>query len=142
MNVRECLERPGILRQALSFRRTRIETLHRYSVRFSSGLSEVRVQSSPDPARMQVLLSEAADEEAEATRLEEELSEALAEAALLISRLPEAEMIRLMEYRYLECMTWPETMLALNCGSSHAYNVHRRALAFLLSVPAARGKAE
>ena len=142
MTVRECLERPGVLRQAISLKRARIETLRRYSVRFSSGLSEVRVQASPDPARMQVLLSEAADEETEVLRLEEELSQALSEAALLVSMLPDAKMIRLLEYRYLECMTWPETLLALDCGSSYAFKLHRKALAFLRSLPAFRGETE
>ena len=116
MTVRECLERPGKIRQANSIRLMRIEMLQKYSVRLSSGLNQVRVKSSPDPTRMQALLAEAADEEKEVTRLEAELSQASSEAAILISRLPE------------------------NRSLNGAYKLHRRALDLLQRVLASCGE--
>ena len=140
MTVRECLERPGKIRQAISIRLMRIEMMQKYSVRLSSGLNQVRVKSSPDPTRMQALLAEAADEEKEVTRLEAELSQASFEAAILISKLPDVTMIRLLELRYLECLSWPETVLTLDCSPSVAYKLHRKALDFLQPAPVSRGK--
>ena len=118
----------------------RIEMLQKYSVRLSSGLNQVRVKSSPDPTRMQALLAEAADEEKEVTRLEAELSQASSEAAILISRLPDMEMIRLLELRYLECQGWPETAMSLNRSLNGAYKLHRRALDLLQRVLASCGE--
>ena len=89
MTVRECLERPGIIRQAIMLKLTRIETLRKYAVPSSCGLDPVRVKATLDPARMQALLADAADEEKEVTRLKEELSQAAFEAAILISKLPD-----------------------------------------------------
>ena len=140
MTVRECLERPGKIRQAISIRLMRIEMLQKYSVRLSSGLNQVRVKSSPDPTRMQALLAEAADEEKEVTRLEAELSQASSEAAILISRLPDMEMIRLLELRYLECQGWPETAMSLNRSLNGAYKLHRRALDLLQRIMASCGE--
>ena len=140
MTVRECLEKPGKIRQAISIRLMRIEMLRKYSVQLSSGLDRVRVKASPDPTRMQALLAEAADEEKEVTRLEAELSQASSEAAILISRLPDMEMIRLLELRYLECQGWPETAFSLNRSLNGAYKLHRRALDLLQQVPASHGE--
>ncbi len=140
MTVRECLERPGIIRQAIMLKLTRIETLRKYAVPSSCGLDPVRVKATLDPARMQALLADAADEEKEVTRLKEELSQAAFEAAILISKLPDVTMIRLLELRYLECLSWPETVLTLDCSPSVAYRLHRKALDFLQPVPASRGK--
>jgi hypothetical protein len=114
--------------------------LQKYSVRLSSGLNQVRVKSSPDPTRMQALLAEAADEEKEVTRLEAELSQASSEAAILISRLLDMEMIRLLELRYLECQGWPETAMSLNRSLNGAYKLHRRALDLLQRVLASCGE--
>jgi len=139
MTVRECLEKPGKIRQEISLRRMRIETLRKYAVPSSCGLDRVRVKTTPDPTRMQTLLADAADEEKEITHLETELSQAVSEAAILISRLPDIGMIRLLELRYLECLSWPETVLTLDCSPSGAYKLHRRALDLLQRVPASRG---
>ena len=89
---------------------------------------------------MQALLADAADEEKEVTRLKEELSQAAFEAAILISKLPDVTMIRLLELRYLECLSWPETVLTLDCSPSVASKLHRKALDFLQPAPVSHGK--
>ena len=134
MTVREYLEQPETLRLEIRRKQARIETLRRLSTRFSAQLSDVRVQSSPDPARMQAFLAEAADEEQEIARLTEERKQALVDAALLISRLPDDRMIRILEMRYLGNLAWEEILNRLDGGASTVYRLHQQALE-LLSPP-------
>lgn len=135
MTVREYLEQPETLRLEIRRKQARIETLRRLSTRFSAQLSDVRVQSSPDPARMQAFLAEAADEEREVRRLEAERVRALADAALLISALPDDRMARVMELRYLDRCRWEEIADRLECSGSAVFRLHRRALELLPSPP-------
>lgn len=135
MTAREYLERPETIRREIMRRRTRIETLRRLSARFSAELSDVRVRSTPDPTRMQAFLAEAADEEREISRLEEERRRAFADSALLISRLPEEKMIRVMEMRYLDLLPWEEITDRMDISASRAYRLHQLALDILTPAP-------
>ena len=108
MTAREYLDRPEALRLEIARKRARIDTLRRLATRFSALPDGVRVCSSPDPSRMQGLLAEAADEEQAVRLLEEQRQQALAGAALLISRLPEEKMARIMELRYLDRWPWED----------------------------------
>ena len=134
MTAREYLDRPEKLRLEICRRRARIETLRRLASRFTAGFSDVRVRTSPDPSRMQSFLAEAADEEREIVLLGEKRKRALADAALLIARLPDEKMARIMEMRYLDRLSWEEITDRLNGGSSTVYRLHQQALD-LLSPP-------
>ena len=135
MTAHEYLERPEAIRMEICRKRTRIETLRRLAVRFSPGFSDNRVQSSPDPARMQSFLAEAADEEQEILLLEEARKQALADAALLISRLPDARMARILEMRYLDRLCWEDIAEEADCSTGHVYRLHRLALDLLTPPP-------
>ena len=134
MTSREYLERPEALRREIRRKQARINTLRRLSNRLNAALSDVKVQSSPDPARMQAFLAEAADEEQEIARLTEERKQALVDAALLISRLPDDRMIQILEMRYLGNLAWEEILNRLDDGASTVYRLHQQALG-LLSPP-------
>ena len=131
MTVQEYLNRPEAVAREIGRKRTRIEALRRMASRFSPTLSDVRVQTTPDPSRMQEFLAEAADEEAEIALLEEERNRALAEAARMISRLPEEKMEQLMELRYLDRQPWEEIAEALDLSPSHTFRLHKAALEFI-----------
>lgn len=135
MTVREYLERPETLRLEISRKRTRIETLRRLATRFSAGFTDVRVRSSPDPARMQAFLAEAADEESEIALLGEKQKQAVADAALLISRLPDKTMARIMELRYLDKCSWEEIVEQMDCSAASVFRLHRQALDILSPPP-------
>ena len=134
MTTREYLQRPETLRLEIRRKRARISTLRRLSNRLSSVFSDVKVKSSPDHTRMQTFLAEAADEEQEIARLTEERKQAMADASLLISRLPDERMARILEMRYLDRLSWEEITDRLNGGSSTVYRLHQQALD-LLSPP-------
>ena len=135
MTAREYLERPEAIRREIGRRRIRIETLRRLATRFTAEPSPVRVCSSPDPARMQAFLAEAADEEREILRLEEQRRKAFADAALLISRLPEEKMARILEMRYLDLLPWEEITDRMDLSSSHVFRLHQLALDILTPAP-------
>lgn len=135
MTAREYLDRPEAMRLEIRRRRARIETLRRLATRFSAPLSSVRVRSSPDPSRMETFLAEAADEEREIRRIGEERNRALADAALLISRLPDEKMVRILELRYLDRLPWEEITDRMDCSPSHVYRLHQLALDILTPPP-------
>ena len=109
MTAREYLDRPEALRLEIVRKRARIDTLRRLATRFSALPEGVRVCSSPDPSRMQALLAEAADEEQAVRLLEEQRQQALAGAALLISRLPDADAARILE----DCRMFADSSMAV-----------------------------
>lgn len=135
MTAREYLERPDAIGREILRRRVRIDTLRRLATRFSAGITDVRVQVSPDPSRMQEFLAEAADEEQEIARLEKQQVKAAADAALLISRLPEEKMTRIMELRYLDRWPWEDIIDEVDCCASHVYRLHQLALDILTPPP-------
>ena len=102
MKVPEVIRRPKDLRREMERKQTRIDTLRRFAQQLTAPLQEVKIKSGPDPARFQALLAEAADEEQELKKLEEERVQAVTEAVLAFSALPDERMIRIMELRYLE----------------------------------------
>ena len=138
MNVREFLSRPSELEREIGRKRFRIESLRRLAERVTPSLQEVRVRSSPDPARMQAFLAEIADEEQEIVRLEEERLRALTETALAVTRLPDGRLSRLLELRYLEGLGWQEIALRLDYCASTVFRMHKRALELLPLPPAYR----
>lgn len=135
MTVREYLERPETLRLEICRKRTRIETLRRLATRFSAGFTDVRVRTSPDPARMQAFLAEAADEEREIALLVEKQKRAVVDTALLISRLPDEMMARILELRYLDKCSWEEIMERMDCSRNRVFRLHRLALDILSPPP-------
>ena len=60
---------------------------------------------------------------------------ALADAALLISALPDDRMARIMELRYLDRCRWEEIADRLDCSGSAVFRLHRRALELLPAPP-------
>jgi len=135
MTAREYLDRPEALRLEIARKRARIDTLRRLATRFSALPDGVRVCSSPDPSRMQGLLAEAADEEQAVRLLEEQRQQALAGAALLISRLPDADAARILELRYLDRLPWEEIVGRMDCSASRVYRLHQEALDLLVPPP-------
>ena len=135
MTSREYLERPETLRLEIRRKQLRVETLRRLSTRFSARLGDARVLVSPDPSRMQAFLAEAVDEEREIRRLEEARNQAVADTALLISGLPDEQMVRIMELRYLDRYTWEEITDRRGCCASRIYRLHRQALELLTPPP-------
>ena len=135
MTAREYLERPETMRLEICRKRTRIETLRRLATRFSAPPDAVRVKASPDPSRMETFLAEAADEEQAIRLLEEKRKRALADAALLIARLPDEKMARIMEMRYLDKLPWEEITDRIGCSPSHISRLHQLALDILTPPP-------
>lgn len=135
MTAREYLERPETIRREIERKRMRIETLRRLATRFSAEPAPVRVRSTPDPTRMQAFLAEAADEEQEIRTLEEQRRKAFADAALLISRLPEEKMARILELRYLDLLPWEEITDGMDISASHVFRLHQQALDILTPPP-------
>ena len=135
MTVTEYLQRPDKIRKEIARKRTRIEALRRFAARLTEPLQEVRVSSSPDPARMQAFLSEAADEEEDIARLQQELERVLDETAIYLSFLPDEQMVRVLGLRYMEGLTWMEIALRLDYHISAVYKIHRRALVLLPPPP-------
>ena len=113
----------------------RVESLRWFAARLTPTVREVEVKSTPDPARMQAFLSEAADEEQAVLRMRKELDRVLDETALYISYIPDSRIVRVMELRYLEGLDWQEIALEMDSLISSVYRVHRKALAMLPPPP-------
>ena len=131
MKVPEVIRRPKDLRKEMERKQTRIDTLRRFAQQLTAPLQEVKVKSSPDPARFQALLAEAADEEQELEKLEEERVQAVTEAVLAFSALPDERMIRIMELRYLEERSWEEIAEEMWISESRMFKLHKAAVAAL-----------
>ena len=131
MNVPEVIRRPKDLRKEMERKQTRIDTLRRFAQQLTAPLREVKIKSSPDPARFQALLAEAADEEQELKKLEEERVQAVTEAVLAFSALPDERMIRIMELRYLEERSWEEIAEEMWISESRMFKLHKAAVTAL-----------
>ena len=137
MTAKEYLQRPKQIVQEIRRKQGRIETLKRLATRLGPEMSGIRVQTTPDPARIQGFLAEAADEEREIARLEGKLQEALCDSARLIARLPNEEMARILERRYLDEWTWEEIIEEMDISRTQVYERHRIALDILTPAPEA-----
>ena len=133
MKVPEVIRRPKDLRREMERKQTRIDTLRRFAQQLTAPLQEVKIKSGPDPARFQALLAEAADEEQELKKLEEERVQAVTEAVLAFSALPDERMIRIMELRYLEERSWEEIAEEMYMSESWTLKLHKAAVAVLCS---------
>ena len=131
MKVPEVIRRPKDLRKEMERKQTRIDTLRRFAQQLTAPPREVKIKSSPDPAHFQALLAEAADEEQELKKLEEERMEAVTEAVLAFSALPDERMIRIMELRYLEERSWEEIAEEMWISESRMFKLHKAAVAAL-----------
>ena len=131
MKVPEVIRRPKDLRKEMERKQTRIDTLRRFAQQLTAPLQDVKIKSSPDPARFQALLAEAADEEQELKKLEEERVQAVTEAVLAFSALPDERMIRIMELRYLEERSWEEIAEEMWISESRMFKLHKAAVAAL-----------
>ena len=139
MTVLEYLLRPEALRKEIARKTLRVGYLRQFADRLTSRIQEARVTSSPDPARMQAFLSEAADEETEIARLREELERVVCETAIYLSFLPDEHMIQLMELRYLDGMPWMDIAVRMDYHISAVYKINNRALEMLPPPPAVAG---
>ena len=137
MPAKEDLQRPKQIVQEIRRKQGRIETLKRLATRLGPEMSGIRVQTTPDPARIQGFLAEAADEEREIARLEGKLQEAMCDSARLIARLPNEEMARILERRYLDRWSWEEIIEAMDISRTQVYERHRIALDILTPAPEA-----
>ena len=137
MTAKEYLQRPKQIVQEIRRKQGRIETLKRLATRLGPEMSDIRVQTTPDPARIQGFLAEAADEEREIARLEGKLQEAMCDSARLIARLPNEEMARILERRYLDEWTWEEIIEEMDISRTQVYERHRIALDILTPAPEA-----
>ena len=135
MTAKEYLERPEAIAREIRRKQARTETLKRLATRLGPEMSDIRVQTTPDPARIQGFLAEAADEEREIARLEEKLQEALCDSARLIARLPSEEMARILERRYLDRWSWEEIIEETDLSRTQVFERHRTALDILTPAP-------
>ena len=135
MTAKEYLERPEAIAREIRRKQARTETLKRLASRLGPALSDIRVQTTPDPTRVQGFLAEAADEEREIARLEEKLQEALCDSARLIARLPSEEMARILERRYLDRWSWEEIIEEMDISRTQVFERHRTALDILTPAP-------
>ena len=127
----EVIRRPKDLRREMERKQIRIDTLRRFAQQLTVPPKEVKVKSSPDPARMQALLAEAADEEQALKQLEAERVRAVTEAVLAFSALPDERMIRIMEMRYLEEMDWEQIREEICLSQSRMFKLHKAAVSSL-----------
>lgn len=134
MTPQEYLLRPRDIRQQILRKKDRIDSLRRHSARLTSVLRDVRVKTSPDPAFVQEILAEIADEERAVLRLREEHTRALTGIALYISQLP-AAYAELLELRYLDSCSWTRIMDRLGYSRTSVFRIHRRALDLLPPPP-------
>ena len=135
MTAKEYLERPEAIAREIRRKQARAETLKRLATRLGPALSDIWVQTTPDPTRVQGFLAEAADEEREIARLEEKLQEALCDSARLIARLPSEEMARILERRYLDRWSWEEIIEEMDISRTQVFERHRTALDILTPAP-------
>lgn len=84
---------------------------------------------------MQAFLAKAVDEEREILALEDQRVQALADSALLISRLPEEKMARILELRYLDRLPWEDIIEETGLCPSRVYRLHQLALDILTPAP-------
>ena len=120
------------LRREIGRREERIGTLHRLAEAVSRPLpGDLRVQTSPDPGRIQRLMDEAVDEQEAVRLLAKERDAALEELALLISRLPDALSAGVLQLRYLEGLSWQQVLRRIHLSRSRTFELHRRALDLL-----------
>ena len=131
MTIRECLDRPKDTELEIERKRMRIEALRRMATRFAPTLTDMRVQTTPDPSRVQEFLADAADEEAEIPGLEETREKALACVSKMISGLPDEKLLRIMELRYLDRLPWEEIIDEMDMCPSQVYRLHKKALEIL-----------
>ena len=136
MTALDYLGRPEALRREIAREKDRIESLRELCTRVSARLRKVTVRSSPDPARMQDLIARIADGEQELRRLEEDLRQALADTALYISSLPDERMIRVLERRYLEGLSWEQTSRVMGYCRAGVFRYQQEALLLLPPPPA------
>ena len=129
------LSRPEALRREIVRKQQRAEMMRRLAARLTSPLREVTVCSSPDPARMQAFLAEAADLEQEILLMEEDLRRVLAETLRFISSLADELLIRLLELRYLDALPWTEIAGCLGYSRASVFRLHRAALDLLPPPP-------
>ena len=135
MTAKEYLERPEAIAREIRRKQARAETLKRLATRLGPALSDIRVQTTPDPTRVQGFLADAADEEREIALLEEKLQEALCDSARLIARLPSEEMARIRERRYLDRWSWEEIIEETDLSRTQVFERHRTALDILTPAP-------
>ena len=135
MTAKEYLERPEAIAREIRRKQARAETLKRLATRLGPALSDIRVQTTPDPTRVQGFLADAADEEREIALLEEKLQEALCDSARLIARLPSEEMARILERRYLDRWSWEEIIEETDLSRTQVFERHRTALDILTPAP-------
>ena len=136
MTALDYLGRPEALRREIAREKDRIDSLRELCTRVSARLRKVTVRSSPDPARMQDLIARIADGEQELRRLEEDLRQALADTALYISSLPDERMIRVLELRYLEGLSWEQTSQVMGYCRAGVFRYQQEALLLLPPPPA------
>ena len=136
MTALDYLGRPEALRREIAREKDRIDSLRELCTRVSARLRKVTVRSSPDPARMQDLIARIADGEQELRRLEEDLRQALADTALYISSLPDERMIRVLELRYLEGLSWEQTSRVMGYCRAGVFRYQQEALLLLPPPPA------
>lgn len=136
MTVLEYLLRPETIQRKIDRKYSRIAALRRNAERLTAPPQEVRVQSTPDPAFIQTLLAEAADEELAISRLQEKKLQVLAETALYLSVLPDRQ-LSVMELHYLDGCCWKDTALRLDYSLSSVFRLHQQALSMLPLPPEA-----
>ena len=136
MTALDYLGRPEALRREIAREKDRIDSLRELCTRVSARLRKVTVRSSPDPARMQDLIARITDAEQELRRLEEDLRQALADTALYISSLPDERMIRVLELRYLEGLSWEQTSQVMGYCRAGVFRYQQEALLLLPPPPA------
>jgi len=120
------------LRQEISRREERIRTIRCLTDALSHSLpGDLRVMTSPDPGRIQCLVDEAVDEEEAVRSLKEEQQTALAELALLFSRMPDALSASILRLRYLEGLSWHEILRRVHLSRSRVFGLHRKSLDLL-----------
>lgn len=128
MTACEYLNRPAMIRREIERKRLRVETLRRLAGRITAQFQEVRVRSSPDPARIQALLADAADEEQTIRLLQESLNRALTDTVIAISRMPDEKLTRLLELRYIDEYSWTDIAEELGYTKRSTFKLHQRAL--------------
>lgn len=136
MTAREFLSLSETLRREIAYREERAADLRRMASSLAPALRrDVRVQSAPRADRLETLVAEAADEEQKALLLREKRGEMLMILALSASRLRDRRMCRLIELRYLEGRSWPETARTLDLSESRTFRLHQLALEQLPAFP-------
>ena len=136
MTPREYMMLAEELQRDIEFRERRIAALRRMASSLGpQGFISDRVQSTPDPGRMQRFVDEIADEEQAILALRERRAGMVADIVLAISRLPDEKYCRLLELRYLEGRCWDEISHILHFSPGWTFKLHRQALDLLADQP-------